>query len=1087
MRAIGEAVTSQNTNTLNAIRTYLRAVADTRATGHATEHSYRPALKTLIETLGGNGMKALNEPSHVECGAPDFIVEGGGVPIGHVECKDVSANLDHASQTDQLKRYREGLPNLILTDYLEFRWYAQGTLRESACIGKVDNHGEITFDSAGARRVASLLNSFFAADVPSIDNPRDLAQRMAAKARLLRDGIASALAQERKSGPLYDLLNAYREVLISDLSSSYFADLQAQTATYGLFAARCRHQSTAGPFTRQSAIFAETTPFLRDVFGRIAGPGIDQRIAWIVDDLARLLDRADMSAILAHFGSRTVSEDPVVHFYEDFLAAYDPSLREMRGVYYTPEPVVSYIVRSVDRLLRDRFNLADGLADTKQIKIDMPDDKQEESPRVLILDPAAGTGTFLREAISIIRTTIEQKGLAGAWADYVQNHLLPRLFGFELLMAPYAICHLKLALEISGTEAGFVLPPGERLNVFLTNTLEEAHELSSGQLVLLAHAIAEEAANADAVKRDKPVMVILGNPPYSGDSANKGRWIRNLLRGKDGTETTGSYFEVDGGPLHERNPRWLNDDYVKFIRYAQRRIERTGEGVLGFVTNHSYLDNPTFRGMRKSLMDTFDDIYLLDLHGNSNKKERTPEGGKDENVFDIKLGVAIGLFVKRADSDGSPARVFHADLWGERDAGQEGGKYGWLAANDIETTPWTELAPKSPRYLFIHRDETLAEEYEAAWGMTEVFPTNSVGIVTARDKLAVRWTPEEMKQVASTFAELSEDDARTRYSLGSDTQDWKVPLAQADIRSHLDADTYITPVLYRPFDRRWTFYTGQSRGFICRPRSEVMRHMLAGSNVGLIVSRQASVDSGYSHVLASRLPVDNRCVYTSRGIMSLMPLYTYPTEGQEHLGLDREPNLSEEFIKSVGSSLGLDFVADGSGDLQESFGPDDVFHYIYAVLHSPEYRRRYADFLKSDFARVPITSHLPLFVVLVALGKRLTSLHLMESEGDTAPSFAVAGDNRVDKVRYAPPVNDTPGRVFINKSQCFEGVAPETWKFTLGGYRPAVKWLKDRTRRTLSYEDITQYRRLCAALTETQQVMTRIDEAIERHGGWPLR
>ena len=678
-------MTSQNR--LTTIRTYLRSIADTHATGYATEHSYRSTLQTLIQVLGGDGMRALNEPSHVECGAPDFIVEFNSVPIGHIECKDVGTDLEQVGESTQLKRYREGLPNLILTDYLEFRWYAEGSLRESARLGRMKSPDGIILDSAGGQEVAALLGSFFTADIPSIDNPRDLAKRMAAKARLLRDGVNNILAQEGLSGPLYDLLKAYRDVLISDLSPTDFADLQAQTAAYGLFAARCRHESNSGPFTRQSAVFAETTPLLRDVFGRIAGPGIDPRIAWIVDDLARLLDRADMSTILADFGSRTVEEDPVVHFYEDFLAAYDSRLREMRGVYYTPEPVVSYIVRSVDALLRNRFNLADGLASTEKIKTDMPSDKQDESPRVLILDPAAGTGTFLREVIASIRATIERKGLAGAWPDYVRDHLLPRLFGFELLMAPYAICHLKLALEIAGTEAGVVMPYGERLNVFLTNTLEEPHEAVSGQLVLLAHEIAREANSADSVKRDKPVMVVLGNPPYSGHSANKGPWIRDLI----------DSYKRDFPELKKpAQAKWLSDDYVKFIRFAQWRIERTGEGVLGFVTNHSYLDNPTFRGMRQSLMDTFDKIYLLDLHGNSKKKERTPEGGKDENVFDIQQGVAIGLFVKRADGPDEPAQVFHADLWGEREWGQDGSKYGWLAANDISTTGWQQLSPRQP-------------------------------------------------------------------------------------------------------------------------------------------------------------------------------------------------------------------------------------------------------------------------------------------------------------------------------------------------------------------------------------------------------
>ena len=646
-----------NQNKSGALRAYRQGIREAHASGQATEHTYRPALKTLIETHGGEGMKALNEPLHVACGAPDFIVERSGVPIGHIECKDLGANLDRTEGSDQLKRYRSGLPNLILTDYLEFRWYAEGVLRESARLGRLDGHGGITFDSAGARQMFVLLDAFFGADTPSIDNPRDLAKRMAAKARLLRDGISRILNHEDTAGPLQALLNAYREVLISDLSPDDFADLQAQTAAYGLFAARCRHEPAAGSFTRQAAVFAETTPFLRDVFGRIAGPDIDRRIAWIVDDLALLLDRAEMGAILADFGSRTIEEDPVLHFYEDFLAAYDPRLREMRGVYYTPEPVVSYIVRSVDRILRDQFHLTDGLASTDKIKVQVTDDIQEESPRVLILDPAAGTGTFLREVINSIRATITGKGLEGAWPEYVRDHLLPRLFGFELLMAPYAICHLKLALEIAGTNARFVMPDGERLNVFLTNTLEEPHEPTTGQLAFFAHEIAREADSAQAVKLDNPVMVVLGNPPYSGHSANKGPWIRGLI----------DSYKRDFPELKKpAQAKWLSDDYVKFIRFAQWRIERTGEGVLAFVTNHSYLDNPTFRGMRKSLMDTFDDIYLLDLHGNAKKRERVPDGGSDENVFDIQQGVAIGLFVKRGDRVDVPARVYHSDLWGGR-------------------------------------------------------------------------------------------------------------------------------------------------------------------------------------------------------------------------------------------------------------------------------------------------------------------------------------------------------------------------------------------------------------------------------------
>ncbi len=900
-------------HTAAPLRTYRRQVSQVLASGQATEHSYRPALQTLIEEVGGSIVRAVNEPSHIACGAPDFIVESRSVPVGHIECKNVGDNLDRVEAGEQLTRYKAGLPNLILTDYLEFRWYVRGELRKAARLGRKDRQGKIISEANGANKVGELLDAFLAAELPTVADARELAERMAAKARLLRSGIASILKQEGNTGPLRDMLKAYREVLISGLSRDQFADMQAQTAAYGLFAARCLHirDANAGRFTRQSAVFADTTPFLRDVFGRIAGPDIDSRIAWIVDDLALLLERADMALILEDFGRRTRREDPVVHFYEDFLASYDPDLRELRGVYYTPEPVVRYIVRSVDRLLRTRFGLADGLADTAAAAVETGEGAAAPSPRVLILDPAAGTGTFLREAISCIRRTIEGKGLGGAWPDYVASHLLPRLFGFELLMAPYAICHLKLALEISGTNSGFRMPDGQRLGVFLTNTLEEAHEATPG--ALFAQEITREAAGADTVKRKRPVMVVLGNPPYSGHSANKGAWIRNLLRGKDGAQETGSYFKVDGHPLGEKNPKWLNDDYVKFIRFAQRRIERTGEGVLGFVTNHSYLDNPTFRGMRRSLMETFDEIYLLDLHGNAKKKEIAPDGSRDENVFDIQQGVAIGLFVKHTRARENPARIFHADLWGERETISHGGKYGWLAANDVKSTTWSELSPKAPLYLFAPRDETNLEEYTAGWKITDIFPVNSVGIATARDKLTIQWTKECMKEVIENFVSRDVESAREFFSLGKDTRDWKIALAQQDIHDHSDPDRYIASILYRPFDTRSTWFTGRSRGFLCMPRPQVMRHMLSGQNMGLCVGRAGQVIGSeiWNLVYASNSPSDLNLF--RRGGNYLFPLYRYADKVPADFDGERLSNLDSNFVEAFHSALGLNVYCKGGG------------------------------------------------------------------------------------------------------------------------------------------------------------------------------
>ncbi len=1096
-----------NPRTANILREYRNALNDSLGTGVATEHTHRPALKTLIESLGRGTVLAVNEPSQVACGAPDFIIQRGGVPLGHVECKDIGVDLDAAAESEQIERYRNGLPNLILTDYLEFRWYVEGKLRGSTRLGRLNERGEVALDAEGGKQAAVMIASFFEVYLPTITDAGDLARRMAAKASLLRRGITAALDQEGVSGPLYDLLKAYREVLIDDLSPDDFADMQAQTIAYGLFAARCNHNHNRAPepFTRQSAVFTHTTPFLSDVFGRIAGPDIDSQIEWIVDDLARLLDRADMIEVLKAFGQlgkQTAKKDPVVHFYEDFLAAYDPELREMRGVYYTPEPVVSYIVRSIDALLRRRFSLRYGLADTQQIMVDVGGNKKKIH-RVLILDPAAGTGTFLREVVANIRQNIIDQGMGGAWTAYVKQHLLPRLFGFELLMAAYAMCHLKLTLEIAEDDAPQLAaqPQQGRLNIFLTNSLDRPRNTSGDQRLALGFAreIAREAARADDVKRDKPVMVILGNPPYSGHSANKGEWISSLLRGDDGESGTGSYFHIDGEPLGERNPKWLNDDYVKFIRFAQWRIERTGEGILGFVTNHSYLDNPTFRGMRRCLMDDFDEIYLLDLHGNAKKRERTPDGGKDENVFDIQQGVAIGLFVKHGKTqEDAPARVFHADLWGERGGDDDDGKYGWLDANDITSTNWTQLQPRAPLYLFVPRDEELADEYEKGWPVPNIFPVNSTGIVTARDEMAIQWTPDDMQKVALDFTDRSEGDVREIYGeLVRDKPDWNLPGAQRDVRSHQPIGEYITRILYRPFDPRYTYYTGKGGGFICGARRGVMRHMLAGENVGLSIGRAGQVIGSETWDVCHVSPSPTDINLFRRGGNCLFPLYVYPAEEQgggirnrlatEEQDSDRKPNLSDDFIQAAGAALGLEFVPGGAGDLSQSFGPEDVFHYVYAILHSPEYRRRYADFLKSDFPRIPLCSDRDLFAALVEHGRCLASLHLMESEGKDDISFHIKGSNRIDQVSYMPPMDGQPGRVYVNRYQYFDGVDPEAWEFTVGGYRPCEKWLNDRKGHNIDHDDIAHYRRLTAALAETTRIMPRIDADIDSQGGWPIQ
>ena len=1011
---------------------YVREIRKNLERGDSTEYTHRPALKILLEACGKD-IVATNEPRRIVCGAPDFNITRKGVPLGHVEAKDVGANLDEMERGkgpngEQFTRYRDALPNWILTDYLQFRWFVNREKRLTVRVAELDVKGKVKPLPDGEEKLTQLRTAFFEQEALTVGTAKELAERMAGMTRIIRDLIVKAFEHEKEQGWLHNWLAAFRETLIPEVDEKQFADMFAQTLAYGLFAA-CVHTPANKEFSREMAAYnlPKTNPFLRKLFAEIGGVDMPDSIAWAVNDIVELLKHADMYEILKDFGKG--KEDPVVHFYETFLAAYDLKMREVRGVYYTPEPVVSYIVRSIDHLLQTRFNRPQGLADEK----------------TLILDPATGTATFLYFVINEIHQKFAKQ--AGAWDGYVAKHLLNRIFGFELLMAPYAIAHLKLGMQLQ--ETGYQFDSDQRLGVYLTNTLEEAAKKSEQ---LFAGWVAEEANEAAEIKRDKEIMVVLGNPPYSGHSANRSRddqgnrtFIGDLIE---------DYKQVDGHPLGERNPKWLQDDYVKFIRFAEWRIEKTGEGVHGFITNHGYLDNPTFRGMRQHLIQTFDEIYVLDLHGNSKKKERAPDGGKDENVFDIQQGVAILLAIKlkrRTGKPKAPARVFHAELWGRREIHEVeqliGGKYHWLWQNTSGTTPWKELSPSTPFYLFRPQDTELIEEYEKGWSMTEAMPVNTVGIVTGQDAATIAFTGPEAIMLA------------TRHGLSPQV---------------------VHPLLYRPFDIRHLVY---DKKVVTRSRQDVMRHMIRGQNIALIATRQTR--DGW-HVFATDCLMGHKSM-AAFDINTLFPLYLYPN-GELPDGLfahdnGRVPNLSTRFIKVVLAKLGVQFITDRRGNLRKTVGPEDIFHYAYAVFYSPTYRSRYAEFLKIDFPRLPLTSDVKMFRALAAKGAELVALHLLESPKleDFLTDWPVKGDNVVEKVQYT----DNDKRVWINKTQYFGGVPKAVWEFHIGGYQVCQKWLKDRKGRKLTYEDTQHYQKIVVALNETIRLMQDIDEVIRQHGDWP--
>lgn len=1100
---------------MKSINEYLASISAALAKGDATEHTHRPSLKSLIESFG-SGIIATNEPKRIACGAPDFVVSRGGLTLGYAEAKDVGVSLDEAQRTDQLKRYISSLDNLILTDYLEFRWFAAGELRMRVRLADMLPNGKFG-KPKDAAELEKLFAAFFSHKPQTISAPKDLAERMARLTHVIRDIIVTAFENGEASDWIRGWRKAFADVLIADLDqpqrTSDFADMFAQTLSYGLFTARVM-DDTPEDFTRTEAqrLIPRSNPFLRNFFIDISNPRLDEEpFSSFVNDLVRLLAHTDMAAVLADFGQRTRQEDPIVHFYETFLAAYDPELREKRGVYYTPEPIVSYIVRSVDELLKRDFGCPQGLADQTEITVKNLDPslrvkgkkqtirKTVQSHKVLVLDPAVGTGTFLYSVVDHIRQQFFDSGNAGMWRGYVSRHLLPRLFGFEFMVAPYAVAHFKLSLQLMAHD----LPPDsrdqwayqpqddERIGIYLTNTLDEAHP--DTPMPLFTQYVAEESNAADEVKLHRPVLVVMGNPPYSGHSANRGDWMDKLQHGLVDGVGVPSYFEVDSQPLGERNPKWLRNDYVKFLCFGQWRIARNGEGILAFITDHGYLDNPTFRGMRQSLLTTFSEIFVLDLHGGAKKKERTPEGGADENVFDIMQGVSIGIFVKRKGTTG-PAKVRHADLWGLRTE-----KYDWLNEQSLATTAWTDVEPSSPFYLLKPQNTQWLDEYQKGWKLTDIFPINVLGFQTHRDRFAVDFDQSVIERRIQDLrdARLSDDDVRAHYSL-RDNQGWQLASARAALKADANWQTPIIKCDYRPFDRRTCYFSGV---IMDRPRRELLDHVAWRDNVSLLASRQQGT-IGFRHAWVALHPA-NDCVVstTSREANQVFPLYVYPTDDTRRLALeddvwppdnakgDRRPNLSPAFIDTLSAATGLTFVPAPSEALKETqYGPEDILDYIYAVLHCPAYRQQFAEYLRMDFPRIPIVGDVAQFHDLSRIGKELVGLHTMNATPSPVLPlrFPIAGDNLVARrhPRYMPPTADTHGRIYINADQYFDGVPQEVWDYVVGGFQVAKKWMKDRVERTLDFDDLSQYQNALQAIARTIEATAEIDELLP---GWPMK
>ena len=1263
------------------IQQYLENLNQKYIQGNATEHTFRGLLEQLIESILPD-IRATNEPKRQSCGAPDYILTRGDIPVGFIEAKDIGdSDLKGEKKTgnkEQFDRYKASLPNLIFTDYLDFHLYRDGKFVTSISIGELTDKG-ILAKSEHFSAFENLMKDFCVHISQTIKSSKQLAEMMAGKARLLSDVIGKALVSDeinQENSTLKDQMKAFKDILIHDITPQGFADVYAQTIVYGMFCARL-HDPTLPTFSRQEGyqLIPKSNPFLKKLFGYIAGLDLDDRIVWIVESLVELFLACNVEELLQNYGKQTKMENPIIHFYEDFLSEYDPKLRKSRGVWYTPAPVVHFIVRAVDDILKTEFNLPQGLADTTKttIKVQAQGTNkpvEQEVHKVQILDPATGTGTFLAEVIRHIHKRFE--GQQGIWTNYVEQHLIPRLNGFELLMASYAMAHLQLDLLL--TETQFKPSTNQRIRVFLTNSLEESHPDTG---TLFANWLSAEANEANQIKRDTSVMCVIGNPPYAVSSTNKGTWIQNLI----------ADYKKN---LNERKIN-LDDDYIKFIRYGQYFIDKNGSGVLAYISNNSFIDGITHRQMRKSLLESFDKIYILDLHGNTKKKEVSPDGSADQNVFDIMQGVSINIFVKTGKKfpstggvpegrGGSLAEVFHYDLQGKREF-----KYYFLNDNSIQKIDWDKLDFTEPNYFFVPKNFDEIKSYEKGFQLDELFSNLVSGFQTKRDKTTIAFSKTELENIKSIFDNFDVSEIRRKLDLPEDGRDWTIEWAKKDLKMNNPIDT---KVMYRPFDERFTYFTGKSKGFVAYPRAELYNHLNKPENISLITCRQISTNE-FQHIFLSHL-VSDMCNISSQTKETgyIFPLYLYPdsTANDAFQSTERKPNLNMEIVNQIAKKLNLKFTIekhspplegcptkeDGvvhkrntknymnlpfnpdlkqrakelrqAGNLSEvlfwnqvknkqfkgydfdrqkvignyivdfycsncnvvieidgsshddkleydkkrdefleglgltvihinvqevfnnmdgvmemlmnhpaladtkdnnhpnlsgsppkegNFAPIDILDYIYAVLHSPNYREKYKEFLKIDFPRVPYPKDKETFWQLVKLGGEIREIHLLESlpiaigMDKYITQYPIDGDHIVRKIKYIPypktRINDTKintttdtnetlhtetdsinfpqphlssnedmllhepneeyntkgdqglGKVYINETQFFDNVPEIAWNFYIGGYQPAQKWLKDRKDRKLEFDDILHYQKIIVALTETDRLMKEID------------
>ena len=1008
------------------LKSYFKRISEVARRGDAREESYYSTLEELInnftDSTNRKHIHVTTLPKKTEAGNPDFrIWDGKQSIVGYIEAKRPEEDLDLIEHTEQLKRYLNTFPNFILTNFFEFRLYRDGKLRDKVLFAKplalTSDELKAVYSIEKEREFTILLEKFFAFSLPKAYTAKSLAIELAKRTRFLKDQVIVEELKEEESkgtGFIVGFYEAFQKYLIFGLTKEEFADLYAQTITYGLFAARTRSQNG---FNRKLAFdnIPRTIGILREIFQYISLGDLPPQMEWIVDDISDVLATADVNQILHEFYHEGKGSDPIIHFYETFLAEYDPKERERRGVYYTPEPVVSYIVRSLNIILKEEFGNEDGFADNS----------------VTVLDPASGTLTFMAEASKLAVEEFVSKYGEGGKENLIRDHILKNFYAFELMMAPYAVGHLKMSFLLE--ELGYRQQEDDRFKLYLTNTLE-MEDLEQTALPGMA-SLSKESHLAGEVKKKTPILVILGNPPYSISSMNMNiSSILELL--KDYKTGCGVEKEIRIAPIQ--------DDYIKFIRWAHWKIEQSKKGVIGFITNNSYLDGLIHRAMRKKLLESFDKIYILNLHGNTRIKETCPDGSKDENVFDIIPGVSIAFFIKNNRKQSEMAKLYYSDVWGIQK-----NKYSFLSGNNVTSTDWEEVISQKEFYFFKPIDFSKENEYKRCIGVKEIYKEFKLGFMTGNDRIVIDFNKDELKRRMYNILgdTLSLEQIKAIYGF-KEKQNWGLE----KIRKSRYNEKKIIKCSYRPFDDRYIYF---DNNVLERSLISINQHLLK-DNFALLIGRAGHAvkfDIWNLSFISNKI-VDLNLFY--RGGTTIFPLYLYIKNNT------KIPNINSELIK----------VLDEFYDKKPT--PEEIFYYIYAVLYSNTYRTKYAEFLKIDFPRVPFTKDYDLFKKMGEMGNMLADLHLLKSDELNNPiaKFQGSGENLVEKRKY----DEGEARVYINTTQYFEGIENEVWEYQIGGYQVLDKWLKDRKGRELSLEDIKHYCRVVSVIRKTIDVQKAIDQ-----------